>query len=65
MAKKLSILEGMDSYLPDVDGVVNCLHNYCINLNDKVELNLMVPKNKKSYVDDFPYITLKLSPVSV
>jgi len=55
MAKKLSILEGMDSYLPDVDGVVNCLHNYCLNLNDKVELNLMVPKNKKNYVDDFPY----------
>lgn len=54
-SEKISILEGMDAYLPDVDGVVNCLHNYCLNLKDKATINLMVPKNKKSYIDDFPY----------
>ena len=55
MEEKLKVIEGMDSYLPDVDGVVNCVHNYCLNLNDKVELNVMVPKNRKDYVDAFPY----------
>ena len=55
MEEKLKVIEGMDSYLPDVDGVVNCVHNYCLNLNDKVELNVMVPKNRKDYIDDFPY----------
>lgn len=65
MAEKLRVLEGMDSYLPDVDGVVNCLHNYCLNLNDKVELNLMVPKNKKNYVDDFPYAVHRCKSIKI
>ena len=55
MSEKLRVIEGMDVYLPDVDGVINCLHNYCLNMNDKVELNLMVPQNDKHYVDNFPY----------
>lgn len=55
MEEKLKVIEGMDSYLPDVDGVVNCVHNYCLNMNNKVELNVMVPKNRKGYVDNQPY----------
>ena len=55
MEKKLKILEAMDVYLPDVDGVVNCMHNYCLNLNDQSILTAMVPKNKKGYKDTQPY----------
>lgn len=55
MENKLKIIEGMDVYLPDVDGVVNCMHNYCLNLHNKTDLTVMVPKNKKSYIDKQPY----------
>ena len=55
MGKNLSIIEGMDVYRPDVDGVINCMHNYCLNLYDKSKLTVIVPKNKKGYVDNFPY----------
>lgn len=44
MSEKLKLLEAMDVYLPDVDGVVNCMHNYCLNLNDKTDLTVLVPK---------------------
>lgn len=52
---KLKILETMDVYLPDVDGVINCMHNYCLNLNDMSDVTAIVPKNKKGYKDEFPY----------
>lgn len=55
MEEKLRIIEAMDTYLPDVDGVINCVHNYCLNLNDKAEISVMVPRNKKGYVDNQPY----------
>lgn len=55
MSDKMKLLETMDVYLPDVDGVINCMHNLCLNLNDKTELTALVPKNKKDYVDNFPY----------
>ena len=46
--KKIKVLEAMDVYLPDVDGVINCVNNYSINLCDKTELSVMCPKNKKN-----------------
>lgn len=52
---KLKILETMDVYLPDVDGVINCMHNYCLNLNKLSDVTAIVPKNKKGYKDEFPY----------
>lgn len=55
MDNKIKIIFGMDSYLPDVDGVVNCVHNYCLNLKDEADINVLVPKNKKGYVDNEPY----------
>lgn len=45
----------MDVYLPDVDGVINCVSNYSVNLKDKTDLTVMCPKNRKDYTDDFPY----------
>ena len=50
MEGKLKIIEAMDTYLPDVDGVINCMHNYCLNLYKKADISVMVPKNKKSYI---------------
>ncbi len=55
MDKKLKIIEAMDAYLPDVDGVINCMHNYCLNMYKDVDLNVLVPKNRKDYVDKQPY----------
>lgn len=55
MEEKLKIIEAMDTYLPDVDGVINCVHNYCLNLYKKADISVMVPRNKKSYTDNQPY----------
>ena len=55
MTEKLKVLQAMDVYLPDVDGVINCMHNYCLNLNDKTELTVAVPKNRRGHVDTQPY----------
>ena len=55
MSEKLKICEAMDVYLPDVDGVINCMHNCCLNLYKTTELTAMVPKNKRGYVDNLPY----------
>lgn len=52
---KIKIMEAMDVYLPDVDGVINCMHNYCLNLNEMSDVTAVVPKNKKGYKDNFPY----------
>lgn len=55
MQEKLKVIEAMDVYLPDVDGVIQCMHNYCLNVCDKTELLAIVPKNKKGYVDREKY----------
>jgi 1,2-diacylglycerol 3-alpha-glucosyltransferase len=52
--KKLRLLEGMDSYLPHVDGVINCMNNYCLNDYKEVDLTAIAPKYK-NYVDKVPY----------
>lgn len=50
---------GMDSYLPTVDGVTNCMHNYCLNLCKQDDVLAIVPRNTKSHVDDYPYQVLR------
>ena len=62
---KLKLIEAMDVYLPDVDGVVNCMHNYCLNLKDKTELTVLVPKNKKGYKDSQPYEITRCSSIHI
>ena len=54
MEEKISLLEGMDSYLPHVDGVINCMHNYCLNSYKKVDLTAVGPAYK-NYEDKQPY----------
>ncbi len=52
--QKLKLLEGMDSYLPHVDGVINCMHNYCINSYKDIELTAVAPAYK-NYKEVVPY----------
>ena len=59
--KKLKIAMAMDSYLPTVDGVVMCMHNYCINASKEHEVTALAPKNAKNYVDNFPYKVIRCS----
>ena len=65
MRKKINVIEAMDEYLPDVDGVVNCMHNYCLNLKDDCFLTAIVPKNRKDYVDHFPYKVIRSKSIYV
>ncbi|MBQ7603270.1 MAG: glycosyltransferase [Clostridia bacterium] len=57
--KRLNIGMGMDSYLPTVDGVVMCMHNYCLNASREHNVTALVPKNTKSHVDNYPYKVLR------
>ena len=51
---KIKVLMGMDSYLPHVDGVINCMHNYCMNGYKKIDITATAPRYK-DYEDKFPY----------
>ncbi len=53
--RKLNVLVGIDVYLPDTDGVINCMKNYIINSLGDVNITAIAPKNKKSHVDNLPY----------
>lgn len=63
--KKIKVLEAMDVYLPDVDGVINCVNNYSLNLSDKTTLTVMCPKNRKDYIDDFPYKIVRCKSIHI
>ena len=51
---KLRVLDGMDSYLPHVDGVINCMHNYCKYGCKKADVTAVAPRYRH-YKDDQPY----------
>lgn len=61
---KLKLLEGMDSYLPHVDGVINCMNNYCLNDYKEVDLTAIAPKYK-NYVDKLPYNLIRCKSIYV
>lgn len=65
MSEKLKVIQAMDVYLPDVDGVINCMHNYCLNMYERTDLTVMVPKNKKGYVDTQPYKIVRCKSIHV
>ncbi len=66
MEKPLKILEAMDVYLPDVDGVIQCMHNYCLNLSKSNEVFAAVPKNKAGGGDDkFPYKIIRCKSIHI
>ncbi len=55
----LKVLEAMDVYLPDVDGVINCMHNYCLNLNGYCKVTALAPKHKNQDKVKVPYKILR------
>ena len=63
--RKLNIGMGMDSYLPTVDGVVMCMHNYCLNASKEHNVTALVPQNAKNYKDDFPYKVMRCKSVYI
>ena len=62
---KLNILMGMDVYLPDVDGVVNCMHNYCLNLNQTDNITAIAPAHKEQDKVKLPYKLLRCKSIYV
>lgn len=65
MPKKLKILMAMDAYLPEVDGVINCMHNYCMHSYKDIDLTVAVPKNRRKYKDNLPYRTIRCKSVYI
>ena len=63
--RKLNVLVGIDVYLPDTDGVINCMKNYCLNSKDEVNITVIAPKNKRSYVDNLPYKIFRCNSIYV
>lgn len=59
--ERMRVMMAMDVYLPDVDGVIQCMHNYCMNLYDKSTLVAIVPKHKKADDSKYPYKIVRCS----
>ena len=53
-AKKMKVLEFIDTYYPTVDGAINAAKYYCSALSGVTEVKLAVPKaeKKSNYVDN-------------
>lgn len=64
MSERFKLLEGMDSYLPHVDGVINCMHNYCLNACNDIDVLAIAPAHK-NYVDEQPYEILRCKSMHV
>lgn len=56
--KKLRVLVAMDVYLPNMDGVVNCMRNHLLHFPAWVEATAVGPK-AKNYVDSDPYPVIR------
>lgn len=55
----LKVLQGCDVFLPDVDGVVNCMHNYCTYLNTDSQVTVVAPKHKNPLKNPLPYEVIR------
>ncbi len=65
MDKKLNVIEACDVFLPDVDGVITCISNYSKHMANSQNVTVVAPKNKKNYVDNFPYKVLRCKSVFI
>lgn len=54
---KLKVLMGIDCYFPSVDGVVQSMHNYLLELNKENEGYAIAPILKKKFEGELPYKT--------
>lgn len=62
----IKICELLDSYYPCIDGPINVVKNYSMNLNRKAECKLAVPKagKKQKYVDKEEFEVIRCSSTS-
>lgn len=63
--EKMKVLEACDVYLPDVDGVIHCIHNCSLNMSKNADVTLIAPKNRKTYVDNQPYSVIRCKSLRV
>ncbi|HPE96277.1 MAG TPA: glycosyltransferase, partial [Bacillota bacterium] len=45
----------IDTFFPNIDGVVRTVHNYALNMNKSTYSCVVAPEQDKSYKDAFPY----------
>lgn len=57
--KPLSLLEGMDSYLPHVDGVITCMHQYCTHASKEIDVTAIAPYEPNHYDDKLSYPVIR------
>lgn len=58
--KKLSLLEGMDIYLPHVDGVITCMHQYCTHATEQgVNVTAIAPYDPGQYDEKLCYPVIR------
>lgn len=62
--EKLYVMEGMDSYLPHVDGVINCMHNYCLNACKEIDVVAAAPAYK-NHEDNQPYEIMRCKSIFI
>ncbi len=55
--EKISVFECVDSFYPNIDGVMQAVNNYCSNFNESVESTVIAPKpsKKSNFKDNFTY----------
>lgn len=53
--ENFSLFEAMDIYLPHVDGVITCMHNYCTHAVKKINVVAGVPFDPDNYDDKLTY----------
>lgn len=54
---KINALVGIDCFFPSIDGVVQSMHNYLIELNKENHAYAIAPRLGEEYTGDLPYKT--------
>ncbi|MDR1093884.1 MAG: glycosyltransferase [Clostridiales bacterium] len=60
----MKVLMGLDAYLPDVDGVINCMRNYMLNAHGKIDITAVAPA-VKGYTDTDPYKIIRCKSIRI
>lgn len=57
--KNFALLEGMDIFLPHVDGVITCMHQYCTHAVKDISLTAIAPYDPGQYDEKLPYEVIR------
>ena len=63
--KRLKVLEAMDIYLPHVDGVITCMHQYCQHGIKDADIIAAAPYDKGQYDDKLTYPVIRCNSIFV